>query len=322
MPFVTPPVLRLALAGLLSLWAAASLSAADKKILFIAGPPSHGAGQHEHNAGVLLLQQCLAGVSGLQTAVALNGWPKDPAALADVDAIIIFADGGPRHVALQADHLAQLDRALGRGAGLGLLHYAVEPTKEKGQDEFLRWAGGAFEINWSVNPHWKAQFAALPVHPVTRGVKPFSILDEWYFNLRFADGMKGVTPLLVAVPDASTTSRQDGPHEGNPGMRAAVARGDAQTVAWAYERPGGGRGFGFTGGHFHANWGNDDFRTLVLNAVLWLAHMEVPANGVRSSVSAADLAVHLDPIDPETHRKIQPAANDGVPAGNARPRKP
>ena len=134
--------------------------------------------------------------------------------------------------------------------------------------------------------------------------------------------MKGVTPLLVAVPDASTTSRQDGPHEGNPGMRAAVARGDAQTVAWAYERPGGGRGFGFTGGHLHANWGNDDFRTLVLNAVLWLAHMEVPANGVRSSVSAADLAVHLDPIDPETHRKIQPAANDGVPAGNARPRKP
>jgi hypothetical protein len=77
-------------------------------------------------------------------------------------------------------------------------------------------------------------------------------------------------------------------------VREAVARGEAQTVAWAYERPNGGRGFGFTGGHFHKNWGNDDFRKIVLNAVLWLAKMEVPPDGVASQVTTADLAVNLD----------------------------
>ena len=52
-------------------------------------------------------------------------------------------------------------------------------------------------------------------------------------------------------------------------VRDLVARGVPQVVAWAYERPGGGRGFGYTGGHFHANWENDNARQLVLNAITW-----------------------------------------------------
>lgn len=285
---------RLLLTALLTSLLATSLFAADKKILLIAGPPSHGPGQHEHNAGILLLQKCLASVPGLKTE-AVNGWPKNAASFEGADAIIIFADGGEKHIALQDDHLAVLGKAMERGAGLGLLHFAVEPTLAKGQKEFLQWVGGAFEINWSVNPHWDANFKTLPNHPVARGVRPFHIVDEWYFNLRFAEGMKGVTPLLAAIPDGSTTSRPDGHHSGNPAVRAAVARGDSQTVSWAYERPNGGRGFGLTGAHFHSNWGNDDLRKLVLNAALWLAKMEVPANGVASRVTEADLKANLDP---------------------------
>lgn len=280
---------------LVCLATSAGLYAAEKNILLIAGTPSHGPGQHEHNAGVLLLQKCLAGVPGLKTSVALNGWPKDSVAFNNVDAVILFCDGGPRHVALTDDHLGILSKVMGKGVGLGLLHYAVEPTKENGQTEFLGWIGGCFEIHWSVNPHWDANFKQIPKHPVTRGVQPFTIRDEWYFNMRFVDGMKGVTPLLVATPDASTMTRPDDPHAGNPAARAAVARGEAQTVAWAYERPNGGRGFGFTGAHFHANWGNDNFRKLALNAVLWLAKMEVPAKGVASTITPDDLLANLDP---------------------------
>ena len=44
-------------------------------------------------------------------------------------------------------------------------------------------------------------------------------------------------------------------------------KGRAEAMMWAVERPDGGRGFGFTGGHFHDNWGNDDFRKVVLNAL-------------------------------------------------------
>ena len=280
---------------LVCLATSAGLYAAEKNILLIAGTPSHGPGQHEHNAGVLLLQKCLAGVPGLTTSVALNGWPKDSVAFNNVDAVILFCDGGPRHVALTDDHLGILSKVMGKGVGLGLLHYAVEPTEENGQTEFLGWIGGCFEIHWSVNPHWDANFKQIPKHPVTRGVQPFTIRDEWYFNMRFVDGMKGVTSLLVATPDASTMTRPDDPHAGNPAARAAVARGEAQTVAWAYERPNGGRGFGFTGAHFHANWGNDNFRKLALNAVLWLAKMEVPAKGVASTVTPDDLLANLDP---------------------------
>src|SRR5256885_695262 len=83
---------------------------------------------------------------------------------------------------------------MNKGVGLGCLHYAVEPTIEKGEKQLIQWAGGAFEINWSVNPFWDADFQKLPEHPVTRGVKPFHINDEWYFNMRFADGMKNVSP--------------------------------------------------------------------------------------------------------------------------------
>jgi type 1 glutamine amidotransferase len=280
---------------LLSFAAVLSLPAADKNVLLIAGPPSHGPGQHEHNAGVQLLQKCLAGVPGLKTAVALNGFPQNLAALDTADAILIYADGGPKHVALQEENLAALRRAMDRGAGLALVHYAVEPTIEKGEKEFLAWIGGAFEINWSVNPIWDASFTTLPVHPVTRGVRPFTLRDEWYFNMRFVEGMKGVTPILSAAPTPDTMSRKDGPHEGNPAVRAKVAQGEPAVVAWTFERANGGRGFGFTGAHFHQNWGNDDFRRLVLNAILWTAKMDVPAGGVASRVTEEDLAANLDP---------------------------
>ena len=61
------------------------------------------------------------------------------------------------------------------------------------------------------------------------------------------------------------------------------------------ERADGGRGFGFTGGHFPDNWANDNFRKVVLNAFLWSAHVEVPVNGVESKVSAEELEANLDP---------------------------
>lgn len=293
---------------------ASPLVAADKKVLLIAGLPSHGPGHHEHNAGVLLLQKALSGVKGLRVDVALNGWPKDPRAFAGVSGILIYSDGGARHPALQENRLAELDAMMNKGVGLALIHFATEPTKEKGQTEFIRWVGGAFETNWSVNPHWTANFGTIPPHPVTRGVKPFSLRDEWYFNLRFAEGMKAVTPLLAAVPDASTVSRPDGAHSGNPTVRRLVARGVPQIVSWAYERENGGRGFGTTGGHYHTNWGQPDFRKMVLNAILWIAHIDVPVDGFESVVTPEDLTKNLDP-KPAAKSKQR---TDAAPAATAK----
>ena len=57
------------------------------------------------------------------------------------------------------------------------------------------------ESGFSTNPHWTAEIKSLPDHPITRGVKPFAVRDEWYFNIRFRPDMKNVTPILVAKPD-------------------------------------------------------------------------------------------------------------------------
>src|SRR5207248_1250551 len=148
----------------------------------------------------------------------------------------------------------------------------------------LKWMGGYFETYWSVNPHWNAEIKSLPEHPVTRGVGPFTINDEWYYHMRFVDGMAGVTPILSAVPPASSLHGKTASERGsNPVVAAEVAAQKPQHLAWAYERPNnGGRGFGFTGLHVHANLANDSFRTVLLNAVAWTAGLEVPANGVPS----------------------------------------
>lgn len=275
---------------------AVTVMAADKKIVFIAGPPSHGPGEHEHRAGCLLLKSCLDKVSGISSVVYSNGWPQNPdTAFVDAAAVVIYSDGGGGHPFLQDDRLQTIGGLTKKGVGLVCIHYAVEPTKERGEKEFLNWIGGCFEINRSVNPTWVADFKNLPQHPITSGVKPFSIRDEWYFFMRFGDGMQGVTPILTAVAPESTMARNDGPHEGNPAVRASVARGEAQHMAWAFERPDGGRGFGFTGAHYHKNWGNDNFRKLVLNAILWTAKAEIPADGVQSTMTEEELKANLDP---------------------------
>lgn len=287
---------------------------ADKKIVLIAGKPSHPPLAHEHRAGSLLFQKCLTGFPGITTVVYSNGWPSkvegdktvdDHAALEGADGIVIYSDGGGGHPALQGDRLQALGKLMDKGVGLACIHYGVEPTLAKGQKEFLEWIGGAFEVNWSVNPHWDGDFKSFPKHPIANGVKPFMTNDEWYFHMRFTDGMKGVTPILTAIAPDSTMSRPDGHHSGNPDVRKAVANKEPQHVAWAYNRPNGGRGFGFTGGHNHLGWKDEDQRKLVLNAILWVAKVEVPRNGVKSTVTDEDLMQNLDP---KTPRKPAPTA--------------
>jgi type 1 glutamine amidotransferase len=270
--------------------------AADKKVVFIAGKLSHGPGEHEHRAGCLLLKSCLDGVPGVTSVVYSNGWPDNPAAAFEgASTIVIYSDGGGGHPFLQGDHLKTIGELMKKGVGLTAIHYAVEPTIENGEKEFLDWIGGCFEINRSVNPTWTADFKELPKHPITSGVNPFKIYDEWYFYMRFRDGMAGVTPILNAVAPESTMRRNDGTHEGNPTVRESVKKGEMQHMAWAAERPDGGRGFGFTGAHYHKNWGNDDFRKLVLNAILWTAKADVPKDGVQSKVAEEQLKQNLDP---------------------------
>ena len=218
-----------------------------KKLVFVAGAPSHGFMAHEHHAGCLLLAESLAeGAPNLLTTVYQNGWPSDPTAFDNADAICFYCDGGPGHPA--NDHLEELQALMDRGVGMACLHYGVEVPVGPSGDSFVNWIGGYFETDWSVNPHWTLQQPELGDHPVTRGVEDFAINDEWYYHMRFREDMEGVTAVLSATPGEDTLTRPDGPHSGNPAVREAVAAGESQAVAWVADRPDGGRGFGYTGG--------------------------------------------------------------------------
>ncbi len=256
------------------------LAEGKKKILLVAGHPSHGPGDHEFNAGVQLLYKCLLDQPNVVPGFSLNGWPKDQSAFDNADAILFFMDGGGGHPVIQDEHLAELDTLAKQGIGLAFAHFAVEVPKDKGGPELLRWIGGYYEDRVSTNPHWVADIKTLPEHPITRGVKPFAISDEWYYNIHFRPNMEGITPLIVAKPSDETRKGASSSPRG-PYPHIVAASGRDEVLAWAVERPDGGRGFGFTGGHNHKNWGNEDFRKLFLNALLWTAKAEVPLHGVR-----------------------------------------
>jgi type 1 glutamine amidotransferase len=253
------------------------------KIVLVAGHASHGPGEHEFFAGCSVLMKLLKETPGVFPVMARDGWPKDPRTFENAKSVVFYLDGGDGHPIIQKGHREAVQKLMDQGVGFVNLHYAVEYPKSQ-SDHVLNWLGGYYETGYSINPHWEADFKSMPQHAITRGVKPFDIRDEWYFNIRFAPESKEVTPILKATPPDNV--------RGTPAAKEHPGR--SEIVAWAFERPNGGRSFGFTGGHFHKNWGDENFRRLVVNAILWTAHVEVPKDGAKVDLDPAELNKNLD----------------------------
>lgn len=282
--------------------------AAPRKIVLVAGKPSHPPRMHEFNAGTQLLAKCLAGIPSVKVEVVLNGWPtqENEKVFDGAQAVVFYMDGGGRHEVVQENgrRMALVEQWTQKGVGIGCMHFGVEVLADQAGAEFKRWIGGYYENMFSCNPIWEPTFSSFPDHPITRGVKPFQIKDEWYFNMRFIGDLEGnkaatvagtkFVPILVSAPSESV---RNGPYvyPKGPYPHIQAAKGRDEAMMWAVERPDGGRGFGFTGGHFHDNWGNEPFRKVVLNAILWSAKVDVPARGVESEVTVAQLDENLDP---------------------------
>ncbi len=324
------------------------VSSGKKKALLLAGNPSHGFGAHDHLSGCSLLAKLL-NESGLVEAkvhsLKNDGWPK-PEAITAANTIVIYSDGGGGHPF--NSHLEELAARTAKGTGIVCIHYGVETIIGKPGEAFIDWTGGYFEPNYSVNPHWTAYYRQLPKHPTTNGVKPFSTHDEWYYHMRFREKMDGVTPILTDLPPATTLvvldkdgkivmeekdgkqvpklSRPENAHNNNPHARKAILEDkEPQHMAWATQRPDGGRGFGCSGGHDHWNWGNPQFRKLILNAIVWTAGVDVPAAGVPAGkVTVDDLLQNHDepiPADFDTNEKWRPRIQTLLDEWNAQAAK-
>jgi type 1 glutamine amidotransferase len=257
-----------------------------KRVLLIAGRQSHGPGDHEFFAGTAILMNLLKQTDGVWPVMARDGWPKNEKLFDTADTIVMYMDGRNGHPAVQGNRLELLQKQMDRGCGWVNVHYAVDYLPKHGKT-VAGWMGGYYEPDYSINPHWDAEVRSLPKHPITRGVKPFTLRDEWYYGMRWlSDDVKNVTPILQATPPDATRRTK----------YTESRKGEIETMAWAYERAdaGKGRGFGFTGGHFHRNWADEDFRRLVVNAILWSAKAEVPEGGAKVEFDPADLNKNLD----------------------------
>ncbi len=269
-----------------SLSLASPLRTADvpgRKVAIIAGPiTGHPKDTHEYEKSAILLKHLLDTSllsEYVRTEVHFRGWPEDPRALDDADTIVLISDGSDRnetdHPFYVGDRLSVIEQQMRRGCGLVLLHWSTfNPTRFR--DKITEWVGGSFDYETGPPPRrWRSEIStgdwtvtpASPEHPICRGVKPFALKEEFYYKIRFRDGDPRVVPIATVDP----------------------AGGLEKVVGWAVERPSGagvagGRGFGFTGGHFFENWRVSDFRKLSLNAILWTARAEVPAGGVESRI--------------------------------------
>jgi len=293
-------MVRFSLLLILAFLTGCSSTSSKAKIILIAGSDSHPHGAHEFLAGCNLLKNKLDESMGdkVETILVKKDWPEDISVFNGAAAVVVYSDGRHKHPLKDKQDI--ITKLADKGVGIGMMHYACDVHAGEQGDNFKKWIGGYYEAGWSTNPHWVCDSILHKTHPISKSVKNFSVNDEWYFNMRWAD-TPFHTDILQGIPNKET--RTTGRSKKLTHLHKAL--GKKETLLWAVERKDGGRGFGFTGGHNHSNWKHDEFRKLVLNAIVWLAKVDVPENGVESKTPTDAEMHHLTKLDRGTGPKVK-----------------
>jgi type 1 glutamine amidotransferase len=261
--------------------------AQTKKILFLSGPKDHGgSGRHEYERDLRTLARSLeasSNLSGVRTEVIVGRIPHDLKAVEDASVIVINSSSDRHekeiHPLFPPDpltngrgydeetsaYLKRLDDLIKqRKIGVVIFHYALWAENWRARELYLNWTGGLWVQIGSKNPvdEWSMTFENRG-HPILRGVKPWTYRDEVFCRFFLPTDARR-TNLLLGTPQQDT------------------AKIGPQTVAWAYERDDGGRGFVFGGVDFHDNMALEDYRRFLLNGIAWAAHIDVPKKGIQS----------------------------------------
>lgn len=253
---------------LISLSAAPLRAEGPKRVLLLGQKRDHPPGSHEYMAGLGVLAKCLEGVPGLEPSIhrADEPWTEGPRLLKQADGLVLYLGQGARWEQTDPERLRALQDLAARGGGIVAVHWAIGAKDARYIERHLELVGGCHG-----GPDRKYVFTEADVkvadraHPITFGLEDLRLEDEYYYRLKFA-GQGTVRPILRAIID-----------------------GKAETVAWAFERPDGGRSFGFSGMHYHRNWSIAACRRLIAQAVLWTLKMPVPEEGLPVKVSEDDL---------------------------------
>ena len=94
--------------------------------------------------------------------------------------------------------------------------------------------------------------------------------------------MASIEPAVIGVAQAVEFADVD--HDPDLGPSRRPSSVSDVTVGWVYERPDGGRAFGTTLGHPYKNFQIESFRRMIVNGILWSAHVDVPRAGAPVNV--------------------------------------
>ncbi len=243
----------------------AAADAAPKRLLLLAqGPDGHPKGTHEYVAGQTILDLCLSSVPELErTIVKADGdWPEGPDMLAKADGAVLFVAEGAKWIGTNPARRAAFADLAKRGGGLTVLHWGMGAKSADHIDSFVALFGACHG-----GPDRKYKFletqvrVATPDHAATRGLADFTIKEEFYYQLKQLPDAR-LTPLLTADID-----------------------GEKPMVAWAWERPDGGRSLGYSGCHYHENWSRPEYRRFLSQAVLWTLKLTPPEKDFPAEVN-------------------------------------
>lgn len=248
-------VLRAMLLFMLAFLAPTAGAAAPKKLLLLShGPDGHPVSTHEYVAGQQILAKLLRDVPDLQiTQLRADGdWHDGPAMLDKTDHCVLFVSEGAKWLNSDPGRRDAFRRLAERKGGLSVLHWGMGTRDAANIDVFVQLFGachGGPDRKYKV---LETKCTPAPNHAATSGMQDFTVNDEFYFALK-RDPNQDLKALLTArINDRD------------------------EMVAWAWERKDGGRSFGFSGLHFHANWERPEYQKLVAQSVLWTTQLPQP----------------------------------------------
>lgn len=267
-----------------------------KRIILIAGEKTHGPennGIHDYPWMIRYFKAALENSNirdEVEVETHFNSWPVDSDTLKTADTIFIMSDGRNGDKGIEAPHLANLqrihlmDQLIENGVGLGVIHYSTF-APDKYSERILNWVGGYFDWEKDGKVDWYSQIKTMetlvrPVgnHELNNGVGPFTLNEEYYFDIRFPNEDNNNNWMATMEAPALPSKKKSG-----------------NVVSWAVERKNGGRGFGTTCGHFYQNFQTKEYRKFLLNAIAWTAQIPLPDEGVVAPyMSMEEVQNHLD----------------------------
>lgn len=191
----------------------------------------------------------------------MAGWPER---IKQADGVVLLVAEGGKWIDADPRRREALAQLAARGGGIAAIHWAIGSRDAKHIEACTSLVGAC---HGGPDRKFKVLTTSVRVaaadHPITAGLKEFRIHDEFYYRLKRPENQTGFTPLLEALID-----------------------GERHAVCWAWDRPAGGRSFGFSGGHFFDNWERPEYQRLFAQAILWTMDLKAPPKNFPPAVAS------------------------------------